>query len=87
MVARGDAEVRCNGCDLVGQPTRDWTVIEFVDGSRISYCASCTREPVEPVDDVLQPHPFRHPTHCATCCSNDPYHGRRRETKPWNGRM
>ena len=77
----------CDGCRLVEQVTRAWTIIDMVDGSTIVYCPSCTRDAVEPVEDVRQPHSFRHPEHCATCCVNDPYHGRRREVKPWSGRM
>ena len=79
--------VRCDGCGLIEPPTHDWTIIDLVDGSTIAYCPSCTREPVEPVDDIRQPHAFRHPDHCARCNLDDPVRWVRRDPKAWNGRM
>jgi len=58
-----------------------------VDGSVIAYCARCSREPMQAIDDRRQPHPFRYPEHGATCSLDDPVRWARRESDPWDGLM
>lgn len=70
-----DGELLCGGPrgELAGEP---WDV-------DCPGCLAVAR--AESVDQPLEPHPFRHPQHCATCNITDPLRWARRDRPSWNG--
>lgn len=72
-------------CERCEPQPRFEGAIEYYDQTFDEYAAQRADEVFESVDNPLKPHPFKWPTHCASCHVNDPVRAFRRDAKPWNG--